>query len=128
MLVPGSLSSRKGRALELNTVYIYSIQMPLILCRKLNHRNIELHHSTRGEAVGVLRRSGEYSYVPWLGFIDRCDARSRGRPVKLLIARVGRLDGARTHWRDLKPGQYVQGCLTRAGAYAVTDTDVHVIG
>jgi hypothetical protein len=99
----------------------------LILCRKLNHRNIELHHSTRGESVGVLRRSGECSFVPWLGFIDRNDARTRGRPVKLLIARVGRLDGARTRWRDLQPGEYVQGCLTRSGAYAVTDLDVKLI-
>jgi hypothetical protein len=102
--------------------------MHLVLCRKLNHRNIELHHSTRGESVGVLRRNGEYAFVPWLGFIDRREAGARGRPVKLLIARVGRLDGARTLWRDLEPGQHVQGCLTRAGAYAVTDTEVRVIG
>lgn len=101
--------------------------MSLILCRKLNHRNIELHHSSRGESVGVLRRNGEYRFVPWLGFIDRKDAIGRGRPVKLVIARVGHLDGARTLWRDLRPGEYVQGCLTRAGAYAVTDTNVHVI-
>ena len=101
--------------------------MSLILCRKLNHRNIELHHSTRGESVGVLRRSGEYSFVPWLGFIDRCEAQGRGRPVKLLIARVGRPDGIRTVWQDLRPGEYVQGCLVRTGAYAVTDTEVRIV-
>jgi len=101
--------------------------MSLVLCRKLNHRNIELHDSTRGEAVGVLKRSGEYGYVPWLGFIDRSKASSTGRPVKLLIARVGRLDGISTRWRDLKSGEHVQGCLTREGAYAVTDLDVQVI-
>ncbi len=101
--------------------------MSLILSRKLNHRNIELHDSTRGEAVGVLKRSGEYGYVPWLGFIDRSKAARTGRPVKLLIARVGRLDGVRTCWRDLKPGEHVQGCLTREGAYAVMDLDVRVI-
>jgi hypothetical protein len=109
-------------------LYIYTVfRMPLILCRKLNHRNIELHHSSRGESVGVLRRNGDYRFVPWLGFIDRNDARTRGRPVKLVISRVGQLDGARTLWRDLGPGEYVQGCLTRAGAFAVTDTDIRVI-
>ena len=101
--------------------------MPLVLCRKLNHRNIELHHSTRGEAVGVLKRDGEYAYVPWLGFLDRVEARGRGRPVKLLIARVGRLDGAHMVWRDLVAGEHVQGCLTAGGAYAVTDTDVRIV-
>jgi len=101
--------------------------MTLILCRKLNHRNIELHDSTRGEAVGVLKRSGEYGYVPWLGFIERGKAQRTGRPVKLLIARVGHLDGVRTHWVNLKPGEHVQGCLTREGAYAVMDLDVRIV-
>lgn len=101
--------------------------MVLVLSRKLNHRNIELHDSTRGEAVGVLRRGGEYGYVPWLGFIDRSRAPRTGRPVKLLIARVGRLDGGTTKWFDLKPGEHVQGCLTREGAYAVIDLDVRVV-
>ena len=101
--------------------------MSLVLCRKLNHRNIELHDSTRGEAVGVLKRSGEYRYVPWLGFIDRSKASRTGRPVKLLIARVGRLEGVSTCWRDLNSGEHVQGCLTREGAYAVTDLDVRVV-
>ena len=77
--------------------------------------------------MGVLKKSGEYCYVPWLGFIDRGKASRTGRPVKLLIARVGRLDGVRTCWRDLKPGEHVQGCLTREGAYAVLDLDVRVI-
>jgi hypothetical protein len=30
-------------------------------------------------------------------------------------------------WRDLMPGEHVQGCLTAAGAYAVTDTDVRIL-
>ena len=50
-----------------------------------------------------------------------------GRPVKLQIARVGRLDGVRTCWLDLKPGEHVQGCLTREGAYAVMDLDVRLV-
>jgi hypothetical protein len=101
--------------------------MSLVLSRKLNHRNIELHDSTRGEAVGILRRNGEYSYVPWLGFIDRHKAARTGRPVKLCIARIGRANGVGTRWRDLRPGEHVQGCLTREGAYAVTDLDVRVV-
>ena len=63
--------------------------MTLVLCRRLNHRNIELRADTRGEVVGVLRRNGDYGFVPWLGFIDRAEARRTGRPVKLLIARIG---------------------------------------
>jgi len=47
--------------------------------------------------------------------------------VKLLIARVGHLDGVRTHWVNLKPGEHVQGCLTREGAYAVMDLDVRIV-
>ncbi len=101
--------------------------MSLVLCRKLNHRNIELHDSTRGEAVGILKRSGEYGYVPWLGFIDRSKATQTGRPVKLLIARIGHLEGSSTRWRDLQPGEHVQGCLTREGAYAVTDLGIKVV-
>jgi hypothetical protein len=101
--------------------------MSIVLCRKLNHRNIELHHTTRGESVGVLKRGGEYTYVPWLGFLDRAQAHDRGRPVRLLIARVGRSNGVHTLWSDLRPGQHVQGCMTPKGAYAVTDTDVRVI-
>jgi len=101
--------------------------MSLVLCRKLNHRNIELHDSTRGEAVGILKHSGEYGYVPWLGFIDRSQATRSGRPVKLLIARIGSLDGISTRWQDLKSGEHVQGCLTREGAYAVTDMGVKIV-
>ena len=29
--------------------------------------------------------------------------------------------------RDLKPGEHIQGCLTREGAYAVMDLDVRVV-
>ena len=101
--------------------------MSLILCRKLNHRNIELHQTTQGETVGVLMRSGEYRYVPWLGFLDRAQARSTGQPVRLQVARIGRLNGTSTVWRDLLNSEHVQGCLTRGGAYAVIDLDVRVV-
>lgn len=109
-------------------LYEYTVsKMSLILCRKLNHRNIELHHTSSGESVGVRRRNGEYRYVAWLGFLDRGEARERGQPVKLLVTRVGRSTSHGTVWRDLATGQHVQGCLTRQGAYAVIDTDVRIL-
>jgi len=40
--------------------------------------------------------------------------------VKLVISRVER--------EDLQPGQYVQGCLTEEGVYAVIDSAVAVVG
>ncbi|MEZ5553153.1 MAG: hypothetical protein R3E82_19885 [Pseudomonadales bacterium] len=101
--------------------------MSLVLCRRLNHRNIELHGDTRGEVIGVLRRNGDYGFVPWLGFIDRVKAQRRGRPVKLLIARVGRTDGISTRWFDIRPGGHVQGCLTERGAFAVIDQEVRIL-
>jgi hypothetical protein len=92
-----------------------------VLIRKQNYRNIFLDDATEGETVGVLRRDGSVRQVRWLGFINRQDARrSRGRPVKLVISRVD--------CEDLAPGQYVQGCLTDAGVYAVVDSSVAVVG
>ena len=88
--------------------------------RKQNYRNIRLDDHTEGETVGVLTRDGRTHQVRWLGFIKREDARrSTGRPVKLVISRVGR--------EDLQPGQYVQGCLVEEGVYAVTDSVVAVV-
>jgi hypothetical protein len=106
---------------------MYSIQMSLILLRTLNKRNIELHARTRGETVGVLRKDGEYRYVPWLGFVDRQVARDTGRPVRLLISRVGRQEDLSVRWEDVATGKHVQGCLTDRGAYAVIDEDVSII-
>ena len=63
--------------------------MTLVLLRKLNARNIELHHDTKGETVGVLIRNGGYRYLPWLGFIERDRGKRIGKPVKLLINRIG---------------------------------------
>ena len=89
-----------------HTVYMYSMYGDLVLSRKLNHRNIELHHTTRGEVVGVLCRDGDYRYVSWLGFISAADAvRMAGaRPVKLLIDRVGRTEDMTTVWNDVAQG------------------------
>ncbi len=101
--------------------------MQLVLARRLNKRLIELHANTRGETVGVLRRDGSYDYRPWLGFVDRGQARQLGKPVKLHIARVGYLGDAHISWRDVAAGRHVQGCLTPGGVYAVADWSVRLI-
>lgn len=88
--------------------------------RKQNYRNIRLEHDTENETVGVLARDGRAHQVRWLGFIERSEAKiAGGRPVKLVISRVGRI--------DLEPGQYVQGCLVENGVYAVTDSAVAIV-
>ncbi len=30
-------------------------------------------------------------------------------------------------WVDLKPGEYIRGCLTREGVYAITTTSIRVL-
>jgi|GEM_PF-1512770 len=90
------------------------------LFRKQNYRNIRLEQDTEHQTVGVLTRDGKDHHVRWLGFIDRAEAKQiRGRPVKLVISRVGRI--------DLEAGQYVQGCLVENGVYAVTDSQVAIV-
>jgi len=101
--------------------------MELVLARRINHRLIELHPNTRGETVGVLRRDGSYDYRPWLGFIDRKQARRLGKPVKLQITRVGYQADVHIDWRDVAKGRHVQGCLTAAGVYAVADWGVRIL-
>ena len=101
--------------------------MPLILARYLNQRLIKLSGDTKGEAVGVLRRSGEYRYVRWLGFINRDEAKSHGKPVKLEISRIGMASDVGVVWEDVPKGKHVQGCLTRDGAYAVVEPHVRVL-
>ncbi|MEM7077646.1 MAG: hypothetical protein AAF513_03355, partial [Pseudomonadota bacterium] len=93
--------------------------MQLVLARHLNKRLIELRHTSRGETVGVLRRDGSYEYVQWLGFVDRAGALQSGKPVKLLVARVGHDHEPHILWRDVPKGRHVQGCLTPHGVYAV---------
>lgn len=101
--------------------------MPLVLGRYLNKRFIQLDEHTRGQAVGVLRRSGGYQYVRWLGFISREDAKKLGRPVKLEVRRIGRQDALSVEWKEVPPGKHVQGCLVREGAYAVVEPAVKVV-
>ncbi len=101
--------------------------MTLVLLRKLNARNIELHHDTKGEIVGVLIRNGEYRYLPWLGFIERDRAKRIGKPVKLLINRIGLEGDFSTTWQDVEPGKHVLGCKTAAGVHAVVEQGVRVV-
>jgi len=101
--------------------------MQLILARRLNKRLIELHAATRGETVGVLRKDGSYEYRPWLGFVDRNQAREMGKPVKLQIARVGYQQDVHIDWRDVANGRHVQGCLTPRGVYAVASWNVRIV-
>lgn len=84
--------------------------------RKLNYRNIELvTPNDTGEIVGVWQASGT-KYCTWLGTISRSEARRRGKPVKLIISRV---DGY-----DLAADEYVHGCWTVNGVYAVIDVAI----
>ena len=75
--------------------------MHLVLARYLNKRLIELHSTTKGETIGVLRRDGTYEYRQWLGFIDRVQARKLGKPVKLQVSRVGNQGEFHIDWRGL---------------------------
>lgn len=100
----------------------------MFLVRQLNKRMIRLDAANvRGETVGVRQRSGEYRYVPWLGFLSREDAVRIGRPVKLKVLRIGHERQSATEWIDVPAAQHVQGCLTPEGAYAVVETAVRVI-
>ena len=101
--------------------------MTLVLVQKLNARNIELHHDTRGETVGVLIKGGEYRYLPWLGFIERDRALRVGKPVKLRISRVGLESDFSTTWTDIESDKHVLGCRTEKGVYAVMEQGIRVI-
>ena len=101
--------------------------MQVVLARRLNKRLIELHHSTQGETVGLLRKDGTYGYFPWLGFLLREKAFNLGKPVKLEIARIGWERLSSVEWRDIPKGKHVQGCLTERGAYAVIAQDIRIV-
>jgi hypothetical protein len=101
--------------------------MTLVPVQKLNARNIELHHDTRGETVGVLIKGGEYRYLPWLGFIERDRALRVGRPVKLRISRVGLESDFSTTWTDIESDKHVLSCRTVKGIYAVKEQGVRVV-
>lgn len=110
--------------IEYHELFIYTVLM-IVLLWKLNHRNIELYQDTRGEVVGVLRRTGEYRYLRWRGFLHQelaLDLRS-GKPVKLRLERVGTQGKISVAWEDIDPTKHVQGCLTPHGVYAILVDD-----
>lgn len=83
------------------------------------------------EVVGYLDRGGNRKYVRWLGFIERAEARclKDARPVRLAdITRIGIDEWPSPVWHDVPSGQWVHGCLTGEGAYAVYDTAVALVG
>lgn len=103
----------------------------LVLNRRLNTRNILLADGTRGEYVGYLLADGGRRFVPWLGFIERARARALrdARPVRLVdITRIGTANGHAPEWRDLSKNQYVHGCVTAWGAYAVYESNLCLVG
>jgi hypothetical protein len=84
---------------------------------------------SEAETIGVLKRDGRCRYVKWLGFIDTETARNLGgsKPVKLEVARIGVKAGLGNEWRDLDEGEYVMGCLTEEGVYAVADVSLRTV-
>ena len=102
----------------------------LVLNRRLNYRNVLLTDRPGGE-IGYLLRDGERRFVPWLGFIERAEARALddARPVRLTdITRVGVAGWPAPAWRDVPPGECVHGCLTGRGAFAIYDAVVALVG
>ena len=113
--------------IQFKAVLTQEVRMTLVLLRTINARNIELHHDTRGETVGVLIRGGEYRYLPWLGFVERDRALRIGKPVKLRISRVGLQGDFATTWTDVEADKHVLGCRTGKGVYAVVEQGVRFV-
>lgn len=104
--------------------------MYLLLNLKINYRNLLLSDETKGESVGYRCADGEVRHVPWLGFIDRCAAKTlpNARPVRLVnVSRVGRMVHGSPQWIDILPGCFVHGCLVSSGVFAVYDKDIALI-
>ena len=101
----------------------------LVLDRRQNAR----HHllvDEPGPHVAYHLPGGERRFVPWLGFIERAEARALegARPVRLTdIMRIGVGDPPTARWRQVPQEYYVHGCLTDEGAYAVYDVAVAVV-
>ena len=101
----------------------------LALSRRQNAR----HHllvDEPGPHVAYLLPGGERRFVPWLGFIERAEARAlpHARPVRLAdITRIGIGDPPTARRREVSQGHYVHGCLTDEGVYAVYDATVAVV-
>lgn len=107
-----------------------SVRSDLVANRKQNAANKLMVDRPHSDTVGYLMSSGEWRFVPWLGFIERRAARQmRGaRGVRLVqLSRVGYQGPLTVDWIDVADGQYVHGCLTDDGAYAIYDAVVGII-
>ena len=99
----------------------------------LDRRQNARHHvlvDEPGQHVAYLLPGGERRFVPWLGFIERAEARAlpRAKPVRLAdITRIGVGDPPTARWREVSQGHYVHGCLTDEGVYAVYDATIAVV-
>ncbi|TVZ39365.1 hypothetical protein P886_3769 [Alteromonadaceae bacterium 2753L.S.0a.02] len=101
-----------------NTVYNYSMT---VLIRKLNYRSITLTSIYTHQPVGVYLRSGQLRYLPFLGYADALDAKAAGAtPVKLEVYGYYK-DSFASELITLKPGEFVQGALTKIGVYAIIE-------
>lgn len=66
-------------------------------------------------------RSGQLRYLPFLGYADARDAKAAGAtPVKLEIYGYYK-DSFASELITLKPGEFVQGALTKIGVYAIIE-------
>ena len=102
--------------------------MPALSYRH-NAANRELFAHTRGQTVGVRLDSGGIRYMQWAGFIELEVARAikNAVPVKLVVDRYSNANGWATDWIRLKPGEFVQGCVTPEGVYGVVETGVRIL-
>lgn len=107
-----------------------AVKSDLVANRKQNAANKLMVDRPHSDTVGYLLGSGEWRFVPWLGFIERRAAKEiRGaKGVRLVqISRVGYQGQLNADWIDVPSGQYVHGCLTKDGAYAVFDAVVALV-
>ena len=101
----------------------------LLLDRQHLYRNY-LRTERPGETVTCLLRNGERRCVAWLRFIGREAVRqpAGARPAHLChLESINEGDRLSPRWREVGPRQYVLGCLTDRGAYAVCDTVVAMV-
>ena len=104
----------------------YTVSAMPALCRRLNFRNIELHPDTAGQTVGVYMANGKARQVKWLGFIDIEEAKQM-QGAKAVRLEVQRYSETGIDWTALRPGEFVQGCLTASGVYAVTTPRIRLV-
>ena len=78
-------------------------------------------------SVPACIRDGAVKYARWPGFIPLDEAKKKPglRPVRLETQRYS--SGDRFEWTDVKPGEYVQGCLTEEGVYAVVTSSIPIV-